>query len=309
MLSFAAGGSFLAYSLTSNQPAQAEAPAASQAPTATAAPIDPYKLPTTPHGLPKTITVYQYEVCPFCCKVKAFLDYHKLPYRVVEVNPLTKSELKWSQYKKVPVIVLDDNEQVNDSSAIISRLAAELAAQKETKKRGGSGVGVFSFGSKKKDAAGSSPEEEEKWRRWVDERLVRVITVNIYRTAKESFQTFEYISEAGNFGWVYREAARIAGATMMWSISNRLKKKYNVEGDPRENLYKCANDWVDAVGDDRPFLGGKTPNLADISVFGVMKSITGTDTFMDLQHKTRIGPWYERMFETVGETSRLSDQV
>lgn len=304
MLSFAAGGSFLTYSLTSNQPAQAEAPVATQAPTATEAPIDRYKLPTATHSLPRTITVYQYEVCPFCCKVKAFLDYHKLPYRVVEVNPLTKSELKWSQYKKVPVIVLDDNEQVNDSSAIISRLAAELAAEKEPKKRGG---GVFSFGGKKKDAAGSSPEEEEKWRQWVDERLVRVITVNIYRTAKESFQTFEYISEAGNFGWVYREAARVAGATMMWAISNRLKKKYNVEGDARENLYKCANDWVDAVGDERPFLGGETPNLADISVFGVMKSITGTDTFMDLQHKTKIGPWYERMFDTVGESSRLPD--
>jgi microsomal prostaglandin-E synthase 2 len=245
--------------------------------------------------------VYQYEVCPFCCKVKAFLDYHKLPYRVVEVNPLTKSELKWSQYKKVPVIVLDDSEQVNDSSAIISRLAAELAAQNKK-----TSVGLFSFGGKKKGGA-ASPEEEEKWRRWVDERLVRVITVNIYRTAKESFQTFEYISEAGNFGWVHREAARIAGATMMWAISNKLKKKYNVEGDLRENLYKCANDWVDAVGNDRPFFGGDVPNLADISVFGVMKSITGTDTFMDLQHKTRIGPWYERMFEAVGETSRLPD--
>lgn len=303
MLSFAAGGSFLAYSLTSSQPAQAEAPAAASPP---ATPVDPYKLPTVTHGLPKSITVYQYEVCPFCCKVKAFLDYNKVPYRVVEVNPLTKSELKWSQYKKVPVIVLDDSEQVNDSSAIISRLAAELAAQ--NKSSGGSSGGLFSFG-KKKGPPSATPEEEEKWRRWVDERLVRVITVNIYRTAKESFQTFDYISEAGNFGWVHREAARIAGATMMWAISNRLKKKYNVEGDLREALYKCANDWVDAVGDDRPFLGGDAPNLADISVFGVMKSITGTDTFMDLQHKTRIGPWYERMFEAVGETSRLPDPL
>ncbi len=305
MLSFAAGGSFLAYSLTSNQPAHAEAPTTA---SPTPAAVDPYKLPTDIHGLPKTITVYQYEVCPFCNKVKAFLDYNKLPYRVVEVNPLTKSELKWSQYKKVPVIVLDDKEQINDSSAIISRLAAELAAKNKTS--GSGGGSFFSFGSKKKGAAGaSSPEEEEKWRRWVDERLVRVITVNIYRTAKESFQTFEYISEAGNFGWVHREAARIAGATMMWAISNRLKKKYNVEGDLRENLYTCANEWVDAIGEDRPFLGGDAPNLADISVFGVMKSITGTDTFMDLQHKTRIGPWYERMFEVVGETSRLPDPL
>ena len=30
----------------------------------------------------------------------AFLDFHKIPYKVVEVNPLTKTELAWSTYKK-----------------------------------------------------------------------------------------------------------------------------------------------------------------------------------------------------------------
>ena len=28
--------------------------------------------------LPSEVVLYQYEVCPFCCKVKAFLDYHKV---------------------------------------------------------------------------------------------------------------------------------------------------------------------------------------------------------------------------------------
>ncbi len=68
----------------------------------------------------KEIVLYQYEVCPFCnkarrarmhtsCRVlipwrpsqlKAFLDFHKIPYKVVEVNPLSKKELKWSTYGK-----------------------------------------------------------------------------------------------------------------------------------------------------------------------------------------------------------------
>lgn len=29
----------------------------------------------------KEIVLYQYEVCPFCCKVKAFLDYNNIPYK------------------------------------------------------------------------------------------------------------------------------------------------------------------------------------------------------------------------------------
>jgi len=92
---------------------------------------------------------------------------------------------------------------------------------------------------------------------------------------------------------------------MMWSLSKRLKKKYGVEGDVREALYSCAADWVEAVG-DRPFLGGNSPSIADIEVFGVMRSIVGTDTFMDLQHNTGVGPWYERMMQAVGQSSRLS---
>lgn len=53
----------------------------------------------------------------------------QIPYHAIEVNPLTKSELKWSkEYRKVPVVKLDD-EVVVDSSAIISRLAAEIEAK------------------------------------------------------------------------------------------------------------------------------------------------------------------------------------
>jgi len=45
----------------------------------------------------------------------AFLDYYDIPYKVVEVNPLSKKEIKWSEYKKVPIIMID-GEQLNDSS-------------------------------------------------------------------------------------------------------------------------------------------------------------------------------------------------
>ena len=302
--------------------ALAEAPASSSfsLPDSETSSSDPYVLPPPGKGLPKRITLYQYEVCPFCCKVKAFLDYNRIPYRVVEVNPLTKGELKWSEYKKVPVVVLDDIEQVNDSSVIISRLASELEAERKPgaeKERSQGGWWSIGLGGRKPSSSkayGSgdpSPqgramrEEEAAWRRWVDEKFVKVITVNIYRNAKESFQTFDYITEHGNFGWVQRQAARVVGATMMWSLSNRLKKKYNVEGDVREALYQCAEEWIDAVGPNRPFMGGKTPNLADLAVFGVIRSVVGTDTFMDLQHNTAIGPWYERMMSAVAESSRI----
>lgn len=48
------------------------------------------------------LRLYQYQTCPYCCKVRAFLDYYGFSYEVVEVNPVTKSQIKFSKdYKKV----------------------------------------------------------------------------------------------------------------------------------------------------------------------------------------------------------------
>ena len=95
-------------------------------------------------------------------------------------------------------------------------------------------------------------EDEDRWRRWVDDRLVRLLTVNIYRTAGESWQTFKYITDSScNFGFLEAEAARVVGASMMYGISGRLRKKYDINGDVREELYKAADSWADAVNTSR----------------------------------------------------------
>ena len=39
-------------------------------------------------------------------------------------------------------------------------------------------------------------------------------------------------------------------------------------------------------------------------MFGVVRSVTGTNTFMDLMHNTEISRWYERMMSKVGASSR-----
>merc|ERR1712078_765831 len=92
----------------------------------------------TPSAISTGTFLYQYEVCPFCCKVKAFLDFQGLPYRTVEVHPISKSQLKFStKYKKVPVLMAD-GVQCNDSNEIINSLTALLA--REGRPRGGAGA-------------------------------------------------------------------------------------------------------------------------------------------------------------------------
>lgn len=80
------------------------------------------------------LNMYQYQSCPFCSKVRAFLDYYGVPYNVVEVDPVLRQQTKFSKYRKVPILLLDrknipDNSyflQLNDSSLIVSILASYL---------------------------------------------------------------------------------------------------------------------------------------------------------------------------------------
>lgn len=52
------------------------------------------------------IILYQFASCPFCNKVRTFLDYYGLNYKIVEVDPIFKNEIKFSQYRKVPIIII-----------------------------------------------------------------------------------------------------------------------------------------------------------------------------------------------------------
>lgn len=151
------------------------------------------------------ITLFQYQTCPFCCKVRAFLDYHSLPYNVIEVDGVLKKDLKWSKSKKVPTLLIETPDkkflQLTDSSVIVSILASYL------RKPGQDIVELASYypsltfyddrGKKTADimnkyflmtgeSAGNEKQreiidQERKWRSWVDSHLVHMISPNVYR--------------------------------------------------------------------------------------------------------------------------------
>lgn len=53
------------------------------------------------------LTLFQFVTCPFCCKVRAMLNYNGISHDIVEVNSITREEIKWSEYKKVPILVVE----------------------------------------------------------------------------------------------------------------------------------------------------------------------------------------------------------
>ncbi len=71
------------------------------------------------------IKLYQYETCPFCIKVRAFMDEHEIKYEKVEVDRDNKPEIVTSTGGTVPVID-DEGEVVSDSSKIIEYLTKKF---------------------------------------------------------------------------------------------------------------------------------------------------------------------------------------
>ncbi|KAK1371076.1 Prostaglandin E synthase 2 [Heracleum sosnowskyi] len=241
------------------------------------------EMPMSPEKMPKEVVLYQYEACPFCNKVKAFMDYYDVPYKIVEVNPLSKKEIKWSDYKKVPILMVD-GQQMNDSSAIIDKLDSMINSEKSAKEV-------------------PDNDEEKQWRSWVDNHLVHMLSPNIYRTTSEALESFDYITSNGNFSFTEKYTVKYAGAAAMYFVSKNLKKKYNIT-DERASLYEAAEQWVNALN-GREFLGGAKPNLADLAVFGVLRPIRYLRSGIDMVENTQIGDWYARMESVVGESSRI----
>lgn len=263
------------------------------------------------------LTLYQYKTCPFCSKVRAFLDYHGLPYEIVEVNPVMRQEIKWSNYRKVPILMVNNEVQLNDSSVIISGLKTYLISKgknisdvvncyPEMKSINDRGKEVTEYNNKywvmisEAETALLYPEkesrkEEIKWRRWADDWLVHLISPNVYRTTGEALASFDYIVREGKFGTFEGFFAKYVGAAAMFVISKGLKSRHNLQDDVRQDLYKAVNEWVAAIGKKRKFMGGDQPNLADLAVFGVLRVMEGLQAFDDMMENSKVKYWYKRM--------------
>ncbi|XP_069701067.1 prostaglandin E synthase 2 [Periplaneta americana] len=282
-------------------------------------------MPTDNTGL--KLTLFQYTTCPFCCKVRAFLDYYGFSYNVIEVNPVLRQQIKWTEYRKVPIIlahVEDGYQQLNDSSMIISALASFLHDRDQGLKEVVKCYPTISFnddegkmkneilnryflmyqGNIPKGRTKESILEERKWRKWADDVLVHTLSPNVYRTKGEALQAFTWFSEVGEWekhfpAWE-RYLIIYVGAYAMWIIGKRLKKRYNLKDDVRVSLYDACNQWTRSLKKQGTnFMGGDAPNLSDLAVYGVLSSIEGCDAFQDMLKNTSIGTWYKNVKESV----------
>lgn len=257
------------------------------------------------------VRLYQYESCPFCRKVRCCLDYMRIPYEIVEVQPLSKVETKViaPDYKKVPILHVDAGGeggqfQLRDSKTIVRALLGKsnlgVSAKVPPPRATPSTRGMWREGEQTGDV-------EEQWVRWTDQFLVQCIVLNVYRTLEESAETFRYLLTHSNFSWWARRSAALSGTVVMWGVAKSRKRKFGV-ADERAALYEAVDSFAEAVqsGGGR-FMGGDRPGAVDFNVFGILRSAESCQTERDvLQHCRAVLPWYASMVEVVGPSCAVN---
>ena len=211
------------------------------------------------------ITLYQFNSCPFCSKVRALLNFSKTPYEVVEVSPRGMKELEGiTDHRKVPV--LKDNDKVIVESAKIIEYINEHYAKLPVN------------------------DSDKKWTDWLDNTLVHYLPPLIHPDFKTSYQNIKKISPSGNF------LVPLIGAMVMPKVARRMKEKHHIQ-NPREEFLQAIDYWVDEGLQGKPFYGGEQPSFVDCSVFGVLRSGHQLGVIkMAKQHNKDFAFWYDKCY-------------
>jgi len=231
-------------------------------------------------ALPQPVTLYQFELCPFCHKVKAGMEVKGLDYVSVEVNPYTKRELPKlpaDSPKKVPVIEYDGT-TVQDSTSILSFLDEK-----------------FPDSPPLLPSEAKAREKALAIEAWVDDDLTQVLPAVIYGTWGEAVQAAQVTAKTSNFGLMQNLMVRAGGSLIMHQVAKRIVAKRG-GGNPHELLAKELDrleDWLDG----QPFVCGKEVSLGDVAAHGALTCIASFPAFSKVTERPRLAAWYQRVAE------------
>jgi len=246
---------------------------------------------------PGALSLYSYAICPFCAKCKAAARYASVPLRSIEVNPLTKAEIKFSKaHRKVPIAVKADGSVIVESDRIVKEILETTSS--EAKKDPDSDLFFDSFAS----------VEAQKWAKWATEYLAVYMYPNITRSYKECRQALQYVDGVQSFGTFDKFLIKTVGAFGMSMAHGAIKRKHNIT-DERTALWDRLRVWETQIGNGAslgvadygahlgPFRGGRThPDLGDLAVFGVLGAVHSLPLHDEIMaNSPKIKAWHKAM--------------
>jgi microsomal prostaglandin-E synthase 2 len=226
----------------------------------------------------KEITLYQFELCPYCHKVRAGLELKGIAYRKVEVNPMSKKELPKlpeGAPRKVPVLEVD-GELHWDSTVILNYLDEHFPGK----------VRFLPEDAALRDRA-------VQVENWVDDALTFALPTVIYGTWGEAAKAAQVTARTSNFGLLQNLMVRAGGSLVMHEVSKRILKKRG-QTDGRAWLSRELDQLESWLG-TQPFICGDAITLADVATHGALTCITEFPAFTEMMTRPAISAWYGRV--------------
>ncbi len=224
------------------------------------------------------VTLYQFELCPFCHKVKAALDVKGIAYRTVEVNPMTKAELPSlpeDAPKKVPVLE-SDGEVVFDSTTILEFIDDKFAGEESL--------------TPADDAAKKRSEEVEAF---VDDQFAMALPTVIYGTWGEALKAAQVTARTSNFGFLHNVGVRAGGPLIMHQVSKRILKK-NGKTDGHAWVAETLDQFESWLGEGE-YVTGTAMSLGDVAMHGAISCVRDFPIFEKIMARPRVAAWFERV--------------
>jgi len=234
------------------------------------------------------ISLYQFELCPYCHKVKAAMDAKGLPYRKIEVNPYTKKELPElaeGTPRKVPVVQYN-GDTVQDSTTILGHLEERFPDQTPLL-----------------PADATLRAKAHEIEAWVDEDLTQVLPAVIYGTWGEAAKAAQVTAKTSNFGPLQNLMVRAGGSLIMHQIAKRIVSKRG-GGDPHVMLAGELDKLEGWLGEN-DFVCGSEISLGDVAAHGALTCIKEFPAFDRVTERPRLAAWYDRV-QAVRDTNRAS---
>nr|CAA6806094.1 MAG: Glutathione S-transferase [uncultured Thiotrichaceae bacterium] len=219
------------------------------------------------------LALYQFRSCPFCGKVRAFMNHTGIAYDTVEVTPFGMKELDFTDHKKVPVL-RDGDETIVESAAIVEYLNqnyGQLAVS----------------------------EGADEWMAWIDKTLVQYLPPLIYADFKTSFKNFGIVMNREQLKGIKGFFVRLGGAAVMPRVARKMKAKNNI-GDVESEFSAAIDHWVTEGLSGKDFFGGDQADQVDTSVFGVLHSARGMGIIEAEKSRNKaFATWYDVCAETM----------
>ncbi|CAF0794314.1 unnamed protein product [Adineta ricciae] len=224
-------------------------------------------------NFPFNLTLYQYVTCPFCCKVRAYLNYNRIPYDIVEVNSVMHTETKWSLYDRVPIVVVENEHiQLNDSSQIISVIESYLRQPTKTFKQ------IIKYYK-------TILEKDQKGRLFFTYPNKYAIVEPSMKDRLESTKSEVKLSNSNEsrsfFGWLFSRSTPTPTVESKPEVI--VSKKSNEENE----FERQWREWV-----DNNFIHALSPNI----YCTLRQSLDTFRWFSKAGDWEEIFPWYQRWF-------------